>query len=269
MTVTQMPRLGLGTYGRRGDDGVAAIRTALAVGYRHIDTAQSYHTEVEVGEALRQSGIPRDEVFITSKIDIPNYGKGRLIPSLHQSLRNIGVDQVDLTLIHWPSPRNEVPLRTYLTQIAEAQDKGLTRLIGVSNFPIALLQETDRILGSGRIATNQVELNPLFQNRKLAGYCAGQGLLITCYQPIAKGRVARDSDLKRIAAAHGATPEQVALAWELACGHAAIPASSDAGRIASNFGALAVSLTPEDMASIATIPDGPRAINPADGPAWD
>ncbi len=269
MPVTDMPRLGLGTYGRRSDDGAAAIRTALEVGYRHIDTAQSYYTEVEVGEALRQSGIPRDEVFITTKIDMPNYGEGRLIPSLRQSLRNIGLDQVDLTLIHWPSPRNEVPLETYLTQIAHAQDQGLTRLIGVSNFPIALLKDTDRILGAGRIATNQIELNPMFQNRKLADYCAGQGLLITCYQPIAKGRVAHSPTLQRIAAAYGATPEQVALAWELANGHAVIPASSNAERIASNFAALKLSLATEDMASIATIPDGPRAIDPDWGPDWD
>ena len=148
-----MPLMGLGTYGRRGDDGIAAMLAAIEIGYRHLDTAQSYDTERECGDALRQSGLPRADVFITTKIDMPNFGPGKLVPSLRKSLDTIGVDQVDLTLIHWPSPHEQVPLAIYLEQLAEAQALGLTRTIGVSNFTIDLL--TRARVHSGRSAHRQ------------------------------------------------------------------------------------------------------------------
>lgn len=269
MTQREMPKLGFGTYGRTGAEGVDAILAALEAGYRHLDTAQSYGTEGMVGEAVRRSGLPRDEVFLTTKIDMANYGAGRLVPSLRESLDRLGVERADLTLLHWPSPNGELPLPVYLDQIAQAKAEGLTREIGVSNFPIALLDEAIERLGAGEIAVNQVELNPWFRNRRLADHCAAVGVTVTCYQPIAKGRLGEDPEIAAIAAAHGATPEQVALAWELANGWAAIPTSSRADRIRSNFAALDLSLSREELDRIDGLDRGARSIDPEWGPDWD
>ena len=264
-----MPLMGLGTYGRRGAEGIEAILAALEIGYRHLDTAQSYDTEHECGEALRRSGLKRDTVFITTKIDMPNFGPGKLIPSLRRSLETIGVDQVDLTLIHWPSPYEQVPLATYLTQLAEAQAMGLTRTIGVSNFTIDLLTRSRAILGDGAIANNQVECHPYLQNRKLVDFCDAAGIPVTAYQPIAKGTLKGDPVLEPLAVAKGCTVEQLAIAFAFARGLAAIPASGNPERLASNFAAQDVVLTPADMAIIASVDRGTRRINPASAPAWD
>ena len=264
----EIPRLGFGTYGRTGPDGIAALECALATGYRHLDTAQSYHTETEVGTALRNSGLPRGEVWITTKIDMANYGPGLLIPSLQASIDRLGLIP-DLTLIHWPSPNGKLPLPVYLDQIAEAKSLGLTREIGVSNFPVALLTEAVARLGKEVILTNQFELNPLFRNDTLARFCQAEGVLVTCYQPIAQGRISGNAVAAAIAARHGATPEQVALAWELAKGYAAIPTSGKAERIVANFAAQRLALTPDDIAQLDRLDQSPRSINPDWGPAWD
>ncbi|WP_338719442.1 aldo/keto reductase [Devosia sp. XK-2] len=264
-----MPRLGFGTYGRWKAEGIQAILCALETGYRHLDTAQTYDTEKEVGTALKQSGLPRADIFLTTKISTENYGKGRLIPSLETSLTNLAVAQVDLTLLHWPSPNGAQPLAEYLEPLLEAQDRGLTRFIGVSNFTIALLDEARSIAGEGRIATNQVELNPFIQNKKLAQYCIQNDILVTCYQPIAHGRLGSDPVLVEMAERHSATPEQLALAFELAKGYAAIPTSGRPERIRSNFAAQRLNLSPDDIAQIETRDRNLRAIAPDWGPDWD
>lgn len=264
-----MPLMGLGTYGRRGAEGIGAILAALEIGYRHLDTAQSYDTERECGEALRRSGVSRDDVFITTKIDMPNFGPGKLIPSLRRSLDTIGVDRVDLTLIHWPSPYEQVPLAVYLEQIAEAQALGLTRTIGVSNFTIDLLTRSRAILGDVAIANNQVECHPYLQNRKLVDFCDAAGIPVTAYQPIAKATLKGDTVLEPLAAAKGCTVEQLAIAFALARGLAAIPASSNPDRLAANFAARDITLTADDLAVIASVERGKRRIDPASAPAWD
>lgn len=264
-----MPLMGLGTYGRRGAEGVDAMLAAIDIGYRHLDTAQSYDTERECGEAVRQSGLARDDIFITTKIDTPNFAAGKLTPSLRQSLDTIGVDAVDLTLIHWPSPHDQVPLQVYIEQLAEAQALGLTRTIGVSNFTIALLEKTRAILGSVAIANNQVECHPYLQNRKLVDFCDGAGIPVTAYQPIAKGTLKGDPVLEPLAASKGVTVEQLAIAFAFARGLAAIPASSNTDRLAANFAAQDLSLNAEDLAIIATVDRGTRRINPSSAPAWD
>ncbi len=264
-----MPRLGFGTYGRQGEDGISAMLAALQAGYRHLDTAQTYDTEGEVGTALRRSGLARGDIFLTTKISTDNYGEGCLIPSLRRSLETLQVDQVNLTLLHWPSPHGKQALETYLVQLLEAQDLGLTRYIGVSNFTIALLEEAEAIAGPGRIVNNQIELNPLMQNKKLSDYCGRKGIQVTCYQPIAQGRLAGQPVLEEIAQRHAASVEQVALAFELAKGYAAIPTSSRAERIRSNFAAREIALTAEDIERIEAIDRNERAIDPSWGPDWD
>lgn len=264
-----MPRLGFGTYGRTGPEGIAAILAALEVGYRHLDTAQTYDTEREVGEAVRRSGLPRGEVFVTTKIAEENLGPGRVVPSLERSLEALGLEHVDLALIHWPARKGGPAPEVYLRQVAEARESGLARNIGVSNFTIALIEEARSILGSDAILTNQVELNPWFRNRKLADHCVSRGIVVTCYEPLARGKVGADPVLQRIAKAHDATPEQVALAWELAQGYAAIPTSRNPERIARNFAAQKLALSPDELAEIDSLDRGNRSINPDWGPDWD
>lgn len=264
-----IPAMGFGTYGRTGEAGLEAMLVALETGYRHLDTAQDYGTEAQVGEAVRRSGLPRSEVFVTTKIKTGNLRERALVPSLKQSLEILGLEQLDLTLIHWPSPNNAVPLPVYIEQLAEAHALGLTRLIGVSNFPIAMLEEAQGILGDLPIATNQVELNPLFQNKKLASYCSEKGIPVTCYLPIARGILGDVPEIAAIAERHSATPEQVALAFELAKGYIAIPTSGKAERIRSNFEATKLTLTKDEIRIIEGLDRGQRVIDPYWGPDWD
>lgn len=261
--------MGFGTYGRTGSDGIDAMLVALETGYRHLDTAQDYGTEKEVGQAVRRSGLPRQDVFVTTKIKTGNLGRGALVPSLRQSLDNLQVDKLDLTLIHWPSPNNAVPLPIYIEQLAEAHALGLTRLIGVSNFTIAMLEESRAILGDLLIANNQFELNPLLQNKKLANYCTDRGISVTCYLPIARGILGQVPVIAEIAARRNATPEQVALAFEFAKGYIAIPTSGKAERIRSNYQAVNLKLTEADIRAIEAVDRGQRVIDPAWGPDWD
>lgn len=262
-------RLGFGTYGRWGVEGRAALERALDAGYRHFDTAQSYGTEAEVGESLATSGLPRGSVFVTTKIAEDNYGPGRLIPSLEKSLQELKLDRVDLTLLHWPAQHGKIPLASYLDQLSEAKQAGLTHQIGVSNFPVALLTEAIARAGEGEIAVNQFELNPLFQNRILADFCQSCGVAVTCYLPIARGRLSAVPAIAEIARRLGATGEQVGLAWELARGYGAIPTSGQADRIVANLAARDLQLTPYDIATIDTLAQEPRVIAPEWGPAWD
>jgi 2,5-diketo-D-gluconate reductase B len=264
-----IPQMGFGTYGRTGSEGIDAMLVALETGYRHLDTAQDYGTEQETGQAVRRSGLDRREIFLTTKIATGNLGAGQLLPSLRQSTDDLQVDALDLALIHWPSPNNAVPLAVYIEQLAEAHSQGLTRLIGVSNFPIALLQQAQSILGDIPIANNQVELNPLLQNKKLAAYCTQNNVTVTCYLPIARGTLGEVPAIADMARQLDATPEQIALAFELAKGYIAIPTSGKPERIRSNYEATKLTLSPDDIRTIEGLDAGHRVIDPAWGPAWD
>lgn len=265
-----IPPLGFGTFGRTGSDGIDAILCALETGYRHLDTAQSYGTEAECGEALRRSGLPRGDVFVTTKITGDNCRGGRLIDSLRRSNDAIGLDAVDLTLIHWPvSPSGKLPMDEYLPDLAEAQDLGLTRLIGVSNFTLEHIREAETILGTDWLATNQVERHPLLRNQRLVDACAAHAIAVTCYLPLARGRCAGIPAIETIAAAHDATPHQVALAMSLTEGHIVIPTSAHPARIAENYAAKDIALSPTDLAALRALDRTDRQINPPWSPAWD
>ena len=264
-----MPSLGFGCYGRLGTEGITAIRTALEIGYRHLDTAQDYQTEAEVGTAIRDSGIARAEVYVTTKVATTNLAADRVLASAEESRRKLGVDQIDLLLIHWPSPNGEITPETYLPLLKKAQEQGICRDIGVSNFTIALLDRAESLLGKGALTCNQIELNPLFKNAKVAGHCASKGIRITCYLPIARGRLSAVPALASIANSHGVTGEQIGLAWEWAKGYTAIPTSSRPDRIAAAFEAQSIRLTGAEIASIDALPDAPRVIAPGWGPRWD
>lgn len=266
---TSIPPLGLGTFGRTGDAGTAAILDALEIGYRHLDTAQNYDTERQVGEAVRRSGLKREDVFITTKVGDQRMDKVQFMPSVERSLEQIGLGPVDLLLIHWPSKNDAIPFEDYMGQLVEARQRGFARLIGVSNFTIEHLERTERLLGKGVIATNQVELHPYLQSPKLVAHARSMGLPLTAYQPIAKGDAAKDPLLARIGEAHGVTASAVALAFLMAEGHIVIPASGSKANLAANFASRGVTLTEAEKASIRPLDRGYRRINPDKAPRWD
>ncbi len=265
-----IPAFGLGTFRLKGQTVIDSVRNALDVGYRAIDTAQIYENEAEVGQAIAESGVARDDLFITTKIWIANFHHDALLDSLRESLRKLRTDHVDLTLIHWPSPKDAVPMAEYLGALAQAKAEGLTRQIGISNFTIAQTRQAIEILGAGAIATNQIEVHPYLQNRALIAFLRKQGIPVTAYMSLAYGEVLTEPVMLAIAARHQATPAQVALAWALQQGYAVIPSSTRRENLAGNLLAADLRLTDEDMAQIARLDRGHRLANP-DGiaPAWD
>ncbi len=267
--ITDIPPLGLGTYGRTGTTGVAALLTAIEIGYRHLDTAQSYDTESTVGAAVRQSGLPRSAFFVTTKVADTALDRRCFLPSVEKSLATLDIGPVDLLLIHWPSYGDAVPLDHYLDALAQAQQRGLTRRIGVSNFPGAFLDRSIALLGPGLIATNQVEIHPYMQSPKLCAHARAVGVHLTAYQPLAKGRVGSDPVLTALADRHGVSAAAIALAFLMAEGHCPIPASSNEAHLRANFAALGVALATHEVEAIRRLDKGMRLINPVKSPDWD
>jgi len=265
-----IPAFGLGTFRLKRQTVIDSVRNALDVGYRAIDTAQIYENEAEVGQAIAESGVARDELFITTKIWIANFHHDALLDSLRESLRKLRADHVELTLIHWPSPKDAVPMAEYLGALAEAKSQGLTRQIGISNFTIAQTRQAIEILGAGAIATNQIEVHPYLQNRALIAFLKDQGIHVTAYMSLAYGEVLKDPVIQAIAARRQGTTAQVALAWASQQGFAVIPSSTKRDNLAGNLLAADLRLSDEDMAQIATLDRGHRLANPeAIAPAWD
>lgn len=265
-----IPAFGLGTFRLKGQTVIDSVRNALDVGYRAIDTAQIYDNEAEVGQAIAEAGVARDDLFVTTKVWIANFSHDALLDSLRESLRKLRTDHVELTLIHWPSPKDAVPMAEYLGALAEAKSQGLTRQIGISNFTIAQTRQAIDILGADAIATNQIEVHPYLQNRALIAFLKDQGIHVTAYMSLAYGEVLKDPVIQAIADRHQATPAQVALAWALQQGYAVIPSSTKRENLASNLLAADLRLSEEDMAQIATLDRGQRLANPAAiAPDWD
>lgn len=267
---TAIPRIGFGTFGRNGTEGIDAILYALETGYRHLDTAQSYDTEFECGQALARSGLKRKDVFVTTKVTGENTRPGRLVTSLEKSRDTLKLDQLDLTLIHWPvGPSGRYDMGSYLDQLADAQSRGITRFIGVSNFTIADLEAVEKLLGPKALATNQFERHPYLQNRKLVDHCTAHGIAVTCYLPLARGACAGDPVLASIAKRYVATVHQIALAYSLSQGHIVIPTSGNHERIEENFAARNIHLTPDELAAIDARERNGRQVNPVWSPQWD
>jgi len=264
-----MPQLGLGTFRLQGQAAIDSVATGLELGYRHVDTAQIYGNEAEVGQALAASSVARREVYLTTKIWTEHLAADKLAASLKDSLRKLNVEQVDLTLIHWPSPGAAVPVAESMQALLAARDAGLTGAIGISNFPVALMREAIAAVGADNIATNQVELHPYLQNRAVADFARAAGIYVTAYMPLAYGKVMSDPVIGEIARRHGATPAQVTLAWLLAKGYAVIPSSTRRENLAGNLRALELVLSREDSAAIDALDHGGRLVSPDFAPAWD
>ncbi|MCO4859818.1 2,5-didehydrogluconate reductase DkgB [Herbaspirillum sp. WGmk3] len=269
MHTSTLPALGLGTFRLKDQQVIDSVRNGLDLGYRHIDTAQIYGNEAEVGQAMADSGVARDDLFVTTKIWTENLSRDKLLPSLKESLHKLRLDQVDLTLIHWPSPQNELPVADYLQALAEAKAQGLTRLIGISNFTIAHMEQAIAAVGTEAIATNQVEIHPFLQNRKVIDFARAKGIHLTAYMPLAYGKVMEDATLLEIAARHGVSAAQVALAWSLQQGFAVIPSSTRRENLAANLQAQRLTLSEAEMQAIAALDRGERLANPGFAPQWD
>ena len=266
----RIPSFGVGTFRLTGQTVIDSVRHALELGYRAVDTAQIYGNEAEVGLAIADSGVQRSELFVTTKIWTDHYAATRLVPSLRESLEKLRTDYVDLTLIHWPAPGNGVALPETMAALAQAKALGLTRQIGISNFNIELTRQAIAAVGPGEIATNQIELSPYLQNRKLTAFLQEQGIAVTSYMTLAYGKVLKDPVLARIADKHRATVAQVALAWALQLGYAVIPSSTRRENLASNLLARELKLDADDMAQIAALERNGREVDPAGlAPAWD
>ncbi|MCH7335618.1 2,5-didehydrogluconate reductase DkgB [Acinetobacter sp. NIPH 2699] len=266
----RIPQFGLGTFRLKDQVVIDSVKTALDVGYRAIDTAQIYGNEAAVGQAIAESGIARQELFLTTKIWVDHFAEDKLIPSLKESLQKLGTDAVDLTLIHWPAPQLGVSIPTVMQLLLEAKQQGLTQQIGISNFNIALTQQAIDSIGVEQIATNQIELSPYLQNQNLVNYLGKQNIDVTSYMTLAYGKVLNDPTLLEIAAQHQATTAQVALAWALQKGYTVIPSSTKRENLISNLQAQQLQLSVEEMRMIAQLERNGREVSPEPfAPEWD
>jgi 2,5-diketo-D-gluconate reductase B len=240
-----VPALGFGTWQLRGDACVRGITHALALGYRHIDTAQAYENEEQVGQGMRKAGVPREHIFLVSKVRTDNFHHDDTIQSTHESLKRLRTDYIDLMLMHWPNP--DVPLAETLGALCRLQDEGNIRHIGVSNFSPALVEEASQY---ATIFCNQVKYHPYHLQDELVAQAHAMDYLLTAYSPLARGRVLTDPTLERIGAQYNKTPAQVVLRWLLQQNVSAIPkAASDEHRRA-NYEIFDFTLSDEEMRTI-------------------
>lgn len=255
-----IPQLGLGVFQTPPDLTAAVVKTALAAGYRHIDTASVYVNEVGVGQGVRSSELPREEVFITTKLWNADQGFDATLRAFDHSVKRLNVDYVDLYLIHWPSPRRDAYVNTWRA-LRRLQEDGRARSIGVSNFNAEQLKRLISETGVTPVL-NQVELHPYFQQRALIESHAALGIATQAWSPLGQGREIADPVIARIAARLGRTPAQVIIRWHLQSGLIVIPKSANARRIAENFDVFGFTLEPADMSAIAGLDSADGRVGP-------
>lgn len=257
---TDIPAIGFGTYGVKGDRGRETIVAALRNGYRLLDSAVGYENEEQVGEAVRRSGIPRDEIRVTSKLPGRHHRHDLAIGSVESSLRRTGLDHLDLYLIHWPNPSQDLYVEAWAA-LAEARSRGLVRSIGVSNF---LPEHIDRLIRETGVvpAVNQIELHPYLPQTEQRTYDDAHGIVTEAWSPLGRDRrLLDDPAITAVAGRTGHTPAQVVLRWEMQIGTVPLPKSSTPSRQVENLSAAQMELSAEDMADIA-------ALARADGRLW-
>ena len=255
-TGAPIPVLGFGTYKIAPDDTYEAVSRALNIGYRHIDTAQMYGNEAEVGAAIETSEIPRDEIFLTTKVDNSNHEPERAAASIQRSLNDLRTDYVDLLLVHWPLPTlygGDVTLPW--PALEDAFTGGSARAIGLSNYE---RKHIEAVRAAATVAPHvlQVEAHPFFPNADLRAYAQGLGMVFEAWSPLARGRATTDPTLRAIADQLGVSAAQVALRWAIDRGHVVFPKTLRRARMATNIDAFSFSLTPEQTARIDTLNRG-------------
>lgn len=251
-----IPQFGFGVFQIPADETAAAVRTALQEGYRHIDTAEMYRNEEAVGQAIVESGVPRDELFVTTKLNNDQHGYQQAFKALDASLSRLGLEHVDLYLIHWPQPALDRYVETWQA-FEKLRANGLARSIGVSNFQPAhlrrLQQETETTP-----AINQIEMHPYLQQGEVRDYNRRAGIATEAWSPIAKGEVVGDATLEALAEKYGKTAAQIVLRWHLQLGNIVFPKSVTPSRIRGNLDVFDFELADDDMATIATLDAGRR-----------
>ncbi len=252
-----MPLLGFGTYKlEEGKEVERAVSDALEIGYRHIDTAAAYENEEGVGRAIRASGVPREEIFVTTKIWTDDMRKGEdgVMDAFEQSLDRLGLDYVDLYLTHWPAPKHYVKAWRTLEEIYE---DGRSLAIGVSN---CLERHLETLFDGGTVVpmVNQIEHHPKLLQPELVDFCKENEIVVTAWSPLMQGELLKNADLKKIAEAHGKSVAQVILRWDVQHGVVAIPKSSKKARAAENFDIFDFKLSASEMAKIDGLDEGER-----------
>lgn len=262
-----LPRLGLGTFRMQGDTCRTAVESALALGYRHLDTAEMYGNEEAVGAAIAASKIARKDLHVTTKVWNENLAPDAIRRAFDTSLKKLRLDQLDLYLVHWPAPKMNLP--AMFETLMKLKQEGRARAIGVANFNIALLKKVVEEI-KAPIACNQVEYHVMLDQTPLRKYLAAKSIPLVAYCPLAQGRAASNEALMAIGKKHGASAAQVALKWLLdQDGVAAIPKASRAESQRANLEALNIGLDDEDRQAIAGLPKDQRYVNPGFAPAWD
>lgn len=252
---TAFPQLGLGTYGLRGDDGIQSVIDAIGSGYRLLDSAVNYQNEREVGDAVRRADIDREELIVATKVPGRDHGYDEALRSAAGSLERLGLDRIDLYLIHWPNPSVDRYVDTWRAMI-ELRERGTVRSIGVSNFTEAMLTRLDAETGVTP-AVNQVELHPYFPQAALRSFHADHGIRTESWSPLAARRELFDeATIAEIASHRGVTATQVVLRWHIQLDSTPIPKSGDAGRQRENADVFGFTLTDDEVAAISGLERG-------------
>ena len=261
----RIPALGLGTWQLEGEDCRDAVSDALAVGYRHIDTAQAYENESEVGQGISDAKVSRDELWVTTKVWYEKARAAEVKDSTEQSLKRLKLDYVDLLLFHWPQP--DVPMEETLSAMAELRERGLARHIGVSNFTPSLLRQALKVTP---LTALQCEYHPFLAQEPLLKLCREREMAFTAYSPLARGKVLNDPVLKTIGEVHGKSPAQIVLRWMLQQDSVVfVPKAASKEHRRANFAITDFELTEEQMGAIDTLARGQRVIDPSFAPDWE
>ncbi|MDX2376085.1 aldo/keto reductase [Microbacterium sp. LRZ72] len=247
--------LGLGTYNLRGEEGIDAIVAAIESGYRVIDTAVNYENEAEVGEAVRRSSVDRDDLIVTTKVPGRHHGRDEVIASAQESLERLGLERIDLYLIHWPNSRVDKYVDTFRGML-DLRERGLVRSLGVSNFTAPMLERVIAETGATP-AVNQVELHPYFPQAELRAFHAEHGIRTESWSPLARrSELLTEPVLGELAEAHGVTPTQIVLRWHVQLGSTPIPKSADPERQRENADVFGFSLRDDEVAAISALERG-------------
>ena len=264
----EIPALGFGTFELEPADAEAMVEHALRVGYRHIDTAQMYDNEESVGRGIKNAGVAREDVFLTTKLWTDRFHDGDLQQAMAESLSRLGADYVDLVLLHWPN--DEVSITETTAALADVKRRGMARHVGISNFTTRLIHEAAKA-SPAALVTNQVEYHPFLDQSPVRDALAEHDIALTAYCPLARGEVFANDTLKRIGQTHGKNAGQVALRWLVQQDNViAVPRSSNPDHVAANFEIFDFELSASEMQAIFDLhtPDG-RMIDPSFAPDWD
>ena len=263
----RIPVIGLGTMTLKENTCVELVEAALHLGYRHLDTAQNYGNEREVGAGMRASGLKREDIFLTTKVWFNRLAAGDFERSVDESLERLALPWVDLLMIHWPNA--QIPLAQSIGALCKVKRAGLAKAIGVANFNVAMIEEAQQLAG-GELAVLQIETHPYLDQTKVIAAARKHKMAVVGYCPLARGKVPDDEVLVRIGRAHGKTPAQVSLRYLEQQGIIPIPRTSKRERLAENLGSLDFTLSATEMAGIDALKrPNARIVSPPQAPQWD